>query len=204
VDIRRRRPRSVGRTVRRGAAALLVGVIALMPSPAAAQGVAATTLPGPVAATPTGPDPDTPVSLPVAGPATVLVPFGDPPHRYAPGHRGVDLAASPGSPVLAAADGVVTFAGPVAGRPVLTVRHDSGLRSSYEPVAATVSVGTRVRRGQPLGTSVGAGHASCAPAVCLHWGVRLPDDTYLDPMALLTGWRVRLWPWTGRPDEPDR
>ncbi|MBM9466863.1 M23 family metallopeptidase [Nakamurella sp. YIM 132084] len=138
------------------------------------------------------------VSLPLAGPATVLMPFGDPAHRYAPGHRGVDLAAPAGASVLAAADGVVTFAGPVAGRPVLTVRHDSGLRSSFEPVTATVATGSRVSRGQVLGTLVGAGHASCAPASCLHWGVRLPDDTYLDPMALLTGWRVRLWPWADR------
>ena len=34
--------------------------------------------------------------------------------------------------------------------------------------------------------------------IVLHWGARLPDDSYLDPMSLLTGLRVRLLPWTGR------
>jgi len=70
--------------------------------------------------------------------------FDRPAQRWLPGHRGVDLAALPGDPVLAPRGGVVTFAGPVADRPVLTLTHDDGLRSSLEPMSASVAVGDRV------------------------------------------------------------
>ena len=53
-----------------------------------------------------------------------------------------------------------------------------------------------VAAGQPIGT-LAPGHPPCAPASCLHWGARLPDGTYLDPLALLRPWAVRLWPWDG-------
>ncbi|MGX9228951.1 peptidoglycan DD-metalloendopeptidase family protein [Streptomyces albus] len=47
-----------------------------------------------------------------------------PPQPWAPGHRGVDLAARPGQPVRAVADGKVSFAGKVAGRGVVVDRAD--------------------------------------------------------------------------------
>ncbi len=135
--------------------------------------------------------------LPVAPPPLVLTPFTAPPSRYGAGHRGVDLAAVVGSPVLTAGDGYVVFAGAVAGRGVVSVEHTGGLRTTYEPVSAGVRAGERVLAGEPIGT-VQAGHPACAPAVCLHWGARLPDRVYLDPMTLLGPWRVRLLPWDGR------
>ncbi|HEY0217999.1 MAG TPA: M23 family metallopeptidase [Cellulomonas sp.] len=109
------------------------------------------------------------------------------------GHRGVDLAAAPGSTVLAPRSGTVTFAGTVVDRPVVTIQHDDGLRTSLEPVHAGVDVGSRVVAGAPVGTLSTGGHAtstgrdateSCAPESCVHWGVRRGED-YLDPMALL-------------------
>jgi hypothetical protein len=85
--------------------------------------------------------------------------------------------------LVSPAAGTVTFAGPVAGRGVLVITHDDGLRSSFEPVTASVSVGTGVSAGTPVATvDVGGGH--CAPASCLHWGVRRAQ-TYLDPMLTL-------------------
>ncbi|WP_367726635.1 hypothetical protein [Microbacterium sp. LMI1-1-1.1] len=45
-------------------------------------------------------------------------PFIAPAHAYGPGHRGVDLGGA--ATVRAPAAGTVAFAGPVAGRPVLT------------------------------------------------------------------------------------
>ncbi len=135
--------------------------------------------------------------LPVAPPPVVLTAFRAPDTRYGPGHRGVDLAAAAGSTVLAAGPGRVVFAGTLAGRGVLSIEHEGGLRTTYEPVTATVRAGRAVAAGEVIGT-LQPGHPGCAPATCLHWGARLPDRLYLDPMSLLGPWQVRLLPWGGR------
>ena len=66
----------------------------------------------------------------------VVHPFEEPASVYGPGHRGADLAASPGTPVRAANDGVVSFAGSVAGTLHVTVAHAGGLRTSYSFLAS--------------------------------------------------------------------
>ncbi len=111
------------------------------------------------------------------------------------GHRGIDLAASAGQVVFSPADGVVSFAGVVVDRPVVTVRLGDGRRSSVEPVTATIARGTPVSRGDPVGVVADApGH--CDPAACVHWGVR-DGETYLDPLDLLVGFGpvrlLRVW-----------
>ena len=130
---------------------------------------------------------------PVAGWPRVSRPFQPPLSRYGPGHRGVDLIAAVNSPVLAAGDGTVVFAGELAGRGVVSVQHASGLRTTYEPVLAAVPPGAVVRRGQLIGV-LQAGHEGCPAQACLHWGVRRGED-YLDPLRLLGRWQVRLKPW---------
>ena len=120
---------------------------------------------------------------PLDPPVTVMHAFDAPPAPWAAGHRGVDLAASDGAPVLAPAGGIVTFAGPVAGRPVVVVSHPDGRRSSLEPVIGSVPVGEPVTGGQLVGTLADIA-THCAPRRCLHWGVR-DGETYLDPMSLL-------------------
>lgn len=125
-------------------------------------------------------------------PPSVLRRFDPPPERWLPGHRGVDLGASPGATIRSAGPGVVVFAGRVAGRGVVSVAHAGGLRTTYEPVTATVSAGDRVAAGDPLGT-IEIGHPGCPEPVCLHWGLRRGGD-YLDPLALLGLGRVRLLP----------
>ncbi|MGY1617641.1 murein hydrolase activator EnvC family protein [Geodermatophilus sp. SYSU D00691] len=134
-------------------------------------------------------------SWPLAGPPPVTRPFEPPAGPYGAGHRGVDLGAAPGAAVLAAGDGVVAFAGMVAGRPVVSVDHPGGLRTTYEPVDAVVAAGQAVPRGAPIGTLL-AGHSGCPVAACLHWGVRR-GEVYLDPLSLLV--RVRLLPWARGP-----
>lgn len=135
--------------------------------------------------------------LPVAPPPLVLTGFRPPANRFGAGHRGVDLAASTGSAVLASGPGRVVFAAALAGRGVVSIEHVGGLRTTYEPVTAALTAGATVVAGQQIGV-LEPGHAGCAPASCLHWGARLPDRTYLDPMSLLGAWRVRLLPWAGR------
>lgn len=136
---------------------------------------------------------------PVEGEPVVLRAFLPPDQDWLAGHRGVDLAAPQGAAVVAPASGVVTFAGTVVDRGVVVVLHDDGLRTSLEPVDGTVAAGTRVHRGQAVGTVQGsdgpdatapadgagpAGAGHCLPASCVHWGVRR-GETYLDPLALL-------------------
>ncbi|MFV0254360.1 MAG: M23 family metallopeptidase [Beutenbergiaceae bacterium] len=127
---------------------------------------------------------------PVAG--TVVSDFDAPSVPWASGHRGVDLAAAANAPVVAAADGVVAFAGTVAGRGVVSIDHADGIRTTYEPVLAAVSAGQSVAAGQVIGT-VAAQGSHCDPNSCLHWGARV-GQSYLDPLSLLGSVIIRLYP----------
>jgi murein DD-endopeptidase MepM/ murein hydrolase activator NlpD len=127
----------------------------------------------------------------------VVAGFDPPSDPWDSGHRGVDLAGRVGQPVRAALSGTVTWAGPIAGKGVVTVSHGA-TRTTYEPVAATVSVGDRVRAGGRIGVLV-VPFSHCFPAACLHWGL-LRGETYLDPLSLVGGGPVRLLPlWRAEP-----
>ncbi|EID53247.1 M23 family metallopeptidase [Saccharomonospora xinjiangensis] len=140
-------------------------------------------------------------SWPLEGRPAVVKTFDPPDGAYGAGHRGVDLAATEGDDVLAAAEGFVVFAGRVAGRGVVSIDHDGGLRTTYEPVAWSVSKGDRVFRGEVIGTVV-AGHRGCPARACLHWGVRRGSD-YLDPLPLvIPNGVLALKPWTVMPMPP--
>jgi len=134
---------------------------------------------------------------PLPGPPDLVRGFDPPDTAYGPGHRGVDLAAAPGTPVLAAGAGVVSFAGVVAGRGVVAVQHPDGLRTTYEPLLAMVRVGQPVVRGEVLGTLM-PGHLGCPRLACLHWGLR-QGEAYRDPLSLVRGGPVRLLPWHQAP-----
>ncbi|MCB0971353.1 MAG: M23 family metallopeptidase, partial [Acidimicrobiales bacterium] len=139
---------------------------------------------------PAAPDPDR-YRPPVEAP--VVDPFRPPPAPWLPGNRGIEYATPPGTPVGAIGPGTVSFAGPVAGRRIVTVFHPDGLRSSYVGLAAIgVAPGARVRAGQPVGLSGDR----------LHLGVRR-GDAYLDPASLwgraAGRWRVHLVPWRTAP-----
>jgi murein DD-endopeptidase MepM/ murein hydrolase activator NlpD len=132
----------------------------------------------------------------LAAPHPVVRPFKPPATQYGPGHRGVDLGGQPGEPVLAAGDGVVVFAGSLAGRGVVSIDHGGGLRTTYEPLTVVVSAGRRVERGTVIG-QLAPGHEGCVKApACLHWGARRGRE-YLDPLGLLSSGHVRLLPWEG-------
>jgi murein DD-endopeptidase MepM/ murein hydrolase activator NlpD len=127
-------------------------------------------------------------------PVAVVRNFQPPPTPYAAGHRGVDLGGEPGQPVLAAAAGVISYAAPLAGRGVVVVVHGN-LRTTYEPVQATVRRGDRVSAGGQIGL-LQAGHPGCPVTACLHWGL-LRGETYLDPLSMLGKRQVRLLPLGG-------
>jgi len=119
---------------------------------------------------------------PLPPPHPVLRPFAAPATAFGAGHRGIDVGAASESLVLAPDDGVVFFSGVVVDRPVLSITHDGGLVSSYEPVSSPLSAGTVVGRGSVVGTLL-PGH--CAES-CLHFGVRLHGE-YVSPLNYLGG-----------------
>ena len=166
-----RRPR--GPAKRRGLVGALVTAIALAGVLGAGSAVAA----GWVA--------------PLPGPLSVSHAFERPTTAYGAGHRGVDLRGTTGESVRAAGPGRVSYAGLLAGRGVVVVQHAAGLRTTYEPVSATVRVGQSIGSGAPLGR-LAIGHSGC-PGTCLHWGL-LRGQTYLDPLSLLGTTHVRLLP----------
>jgi murein DD-endopeptidase MepM/ murein hydrolase activator NlpD len=134
---------------------------------------------------------------PVVGP--VLRGFDPPDSPFGSGHRGIDIAASLGSPVRAPAAGRVSFAGPVGGRFFLTIDHGGGLESTYSWLDALIARrGELVTRGQLIGRS-GTGHSG-AGVPHLHLGVKL-FDVYVDPLDYLGPvevWRfIRLAPLDG-------
>lgn len=127
--------------------------------------------------------------------------FEPPATEYGAGHRGVDLVGTAGAWVRTVDDGVVSFAGDVAGVGVVSVDH-GGVVSTYQPVSAQVRPGDVVSAGEPLGHLLSSG-THCAPRSCLHLG-RRSGGQYADPLALLepTSPRIRLMTPYGKPPSP--
>ena len=112
---------------------------------------------------------------PVDGP--IVDPYRPPPEPWSAGNRGIDYAPAPGTPVKAAADGEVTFAGQVGGDLHVVILHADGVRTSYSFLdSIAVHRGDKVRQGQVIGTS----------GEDLHFGARVGDD-YIDPRTLFDG-----------------
>ncbi|MEU0028249.1 M23 family metallopeptidase [Streptomyces sp. NPDC006335] len=145
--------------------------------------------------TPTATDTSVPAlgrAWPVGTRPEVLRGWEPPATVYSPGHRGVDLAAPAGTPVRAVAAGRVSFAGRVAGKGVVAVElTGTDLRTTYEPVTASVEKGDEVAAGEVVGTVEPTG--SHCTTTCVHWGL-LRRDTYLDPLSLLPPWLLRRGP----------
>lgn len=169
---RRRRP-PLERRLAAAATVPLIALIALIAvmGPGASAAHAAAAPAGAVASRYTLPLPQAAV---VAGFDAAATPYG-------PGHRGVDLLSAQGATVRAAAAGVVSFAGPVAGRSLVVVQHPDGVRTTYEPVDPAVAEGAAVAQGQVLGAVAGT-HGGRDDV--LHWGARRAD-AYIDPLRLL-------------------
>ncbi|WP_281974267.1 murein hydrolase activator EnvC family protein [Microbacterium terricola] len=106
-----------------------------------------------------------------------------PAHAYGPGHRGIDLRLDDERMLRAPADGVIAFAGQVAGRGVVTIDHGDGLVTTLEPAVTVLGVGSPVARGDVVAEPGLGGHA--APGD-VHFGVRR-DGEYVNPRMLLGG-----------------
>jgi murein DD-endopeptidase MepM/ murein hydrolase activator NlpD len=119
---------------------------------------------------------------PVVG--VVIRGFDPPDTPYGSGHRGIDIAAPIGTPVLAVEAGTVTFAGQVGGHLFVTIDHGGGLESTYSWLSERlVSKNDVVVQGDVIALS-GQGHTGVFPAH-LHFGVKL-NDVYVDPLDYLS------------------
>ncbi|MDU0477964.1 M23 family metallopeptidase [Staphylococcus chromogenes] len=116
--------------------------------------------------------------------------FDKPAKNWQPGHRGVDLRASPGDKVVSAGAGRVAFVGTIAGVPSISIDHPDGIRTTYQPVHAMVKENDDVRDGQPIGT---VGQPTRYDED-LHWGALIGKDDYINPLSLLGSPAIRLKP----------
>lgn len=113
-------------------------------------------------------------------------------------HKGIDIAAPYGSPIYAALDGVVSFAGRSSGYGnFVKLSHNGGIVSGYGHMSRiAVSPGTRVSRGQVIGY-VGSTGMSTGPH--LHWEVWKngqvvnPRSISLSSIAQLSGEKLRAF-----------
>lgn len=105
-------------------------------------------------------------------------------YRWGVLHAGIDIANSIGTPILAAADGVVTDAGPTAGFGAwVKIRHTDGTVTLYGHVNTwLVSVGQRVMAGDQIATIGNRGN-STGPH--LHFSVLRNGTDYIDPVPWL-------------------
>lgn len=130
--------------------------------------------------------------LPPTSPFVVTRLASIPHPNWLAGHRGVDLKAAVGDDVYSPASGVVSFAGDVAGRPVVSVRISESLVASFDAVSTSLSQGDTVARGDVLGTVAASAHCGSTP--CVHWGLRR-DGVYVDPLDYVEGYgEIRLLP----------
>ncbi|MGB5810528.1 MAG: peptidoglycan DD-metalloendopeptidase family protein [Polyangiales bacterium] len=109
-------------------------------------------------------------------------------------HLGIDYAASTGTPVWAAADGRVTFAGRKgANGNLVVIRHSSGFETSYahlHRIKGGIRPGVQVKQRELIGF-VGSTGRSTGPH--LHFGLK-KHARALDPASELNGPGRRLGP----------
>ncbi|MGR3803901.1 MAG: DUF5930 domain-containing protein [Marinibacterium profundimaris] len=98
-------------------------------------------------------------------------------------HKGVDFAASSGTPIYATGEGVVTEAGWSSGYGrMVVVRHDFGIETRYAHMSKIrAKVGQRVSRGDRIGDMGASGRVT---GVHLHYEVRV-NGAPVNPMTYI-------------------
>ncbi len=107
-------------------------------------------------------------------------------------HNGIDWACPTGTPVMAFADGIVTFADWKGGNGnLLVIEHAHGYTSLYAHLYSFgrgIKKGVRVRQGQVV-AQVGTTGISTGPH--LHFGVKR-NGQYVDPATISTSYSISL------------
>ncbi|RMF68550.1 MAG: LysM peptidoglycan-binding domain-containing protein [Cyanobacteria bacterium J069] len=105
--------------------------------------------------------------------------------RWGRMHRGIDIAAPVGTPIVAAADGVVEFSGWNSGGYgyMIDIRHSDGSRTRYAHNSRLlVRVGEQVDQGQHIAAMGSTGY-STGPHV--HFEIHVPSQGTVNPISLL-------------------
>lgn len=105
--------------------------------------------------------------------------------RWGRHHNGIDIANAIGTPIVAAADGTVAFAGWSDGGYgyLVEILHRDGVRTVYgHNSKLLVAVGDVVRRSQPIALMGDSGH-STGPH--LHFEIQTPGAQAVDPLTYL-------------------
>jgi len=126
----------------------------------------------------------TPAIAPVKGIFTSGFGFRSDPLTHGRGvHQGVDIAAAPGQPVRASADGVVVRAGTIGGLgQAVYVAHGFGLTTRYGHMSRIeVRPGQRIKRGEIVGRVGSTGRST---GYHLHYEVRVDGDP-VNPLAYI-------------------
>ena len=91
--------------------------------------------------------------------------------RWGTMHYGTDMAAKPGSAILATADGVINFAGWEKGYgKLIKIKHDFGYETRYAHLSKiSVSVGQRISQGDRIGKMGNTGRST---GTHLHYEIR--------------------------------
>src|SRR5215467_11145333 len=108
----------------------------------------------------------------------------DPILGYSKMHRGVDFAASIGTPIFAAGNGVIARIGPVNGYGnYIQIKHNSQYATAYGHMsrfASGLRQGSKVRQGDVIGY---VGSTGMATGPHLHYEV-LVDGAQINPMSV--------------------
>ncbi|NQW33235.1 MAG: M23 family metallopeptidase [Acidimicrobiaceae bacterium] len=123
---------------------------------------------------------------PIATPhvASIIDPFRQPSCERCAGNRGIEYSTKIGTPIVASANGIISFYGMVGGKRYLVIRTNAGRRLTYGSIAnSTLRTGDDVLAGQIIGTT----------GSVLYFGVRensiqgyIYVDVYVDPAKYLS------------------
>ncbi len=119
---------------------------------------------------------------PIATPhvASIIDPFRQPSCERCAGNRGIEYSTKIGTPIVASANGTISFYGMVGGKRYLVIHTNAGRRLTYGSIAnSTLRTGDEVLAGQIIGTT----------GSVLYFGVREKSiyvDIYVDPAKYLS------------------
>ena len=119
---------------------------------------------------------------PIATPhvASIIDPFRQPSCERCAGNRGIEYSTKIGTPIVASANGTISFYGMVGGKRYLVIRTNAGRRLTYGSIAnSTLRTGDDVLASQIIGTT----------GSMLYFGVRessIHVDIYVDPAKYLS------------------